>query len=133
MPIQNTPPEADGGARPLERLVRLPDWIMIEKEPPHNDVMWVKILAHIRKNETGEVRVYETDMIMDEDDIENNQPSTYMWSDGNYCCDCNRKRFFEYALKDGRGFCDIETECSDGQFSVTLQNPKTKEYFYKEY
>jgi len=42
----------------------------------------------IRKNETGEIRMV-TDAGIEWDD-----DSHFLWTDGNYACDCNRALFF---------------------------------------
>ena len=110
--------------------VNTDDWIIESYPPPHDKSTWAKMLAHIRKNETGEIRIYKIDGIMDED---SGYPHTFIWHDGNYACDCNRELFFEYALEDGMSMDDIGNECSDGRFSVNLQNPKTGLFFYREY
>jgi hypothetical protein len=47
----------------------------------------------IRKNETGEVRMYRHDMAWDDS-------SMYQWTDGNYGCDCNRELFWHRANGD---------------------------------
>ena len=41
----------------------------------------------IRKNETGEIRMYHANE-------EWHSASHFMWVDGNYACDCNRALFF---------------------------------------
>jgi len=46
--------------------------------------------VHIRKNATGEVRVYHETYPW-EDICE------YMWTEGSFGCDCNRHLFFERA------------------------------------
>ena len=91
---------------------------------------WVDIIAHIRCIETGEVRKYETQTIFwDEDE---NYPNTYIWSEGNYSCSCNRYSFFEQAT--GRKCGDIsDHECGDDEYMVNLENPKTGEVYYREF
>lgn len=86
---------------------------------------WVKAIAHIRKNETGEVRQYPTDEIL-EDGADH--PITFNWAENNYSCDCNREIFFESA-----GGKECVPECGDGRFAVNLQNPVTGEFYYKEF
>lgn len=80
-----------------------------------------KIVAHIRKNETGEVRKYITDgyYFDHEDEI-----STFIWEDGSYSCDCNRSIFFG----------DEKTEeCSDGKYSVNIEILDSGEVIYTEF
>ena len=107
--------------------VRCSDWIFVKHDPPHHLSFWVKIIAHIKNNKTGEVRQYEDEAIWNE---KNNFPSISIWKEGNYFCDCNRQLFFQRANNETK---DWDKECSNGEFSVNLQNPKTGKYFYKEY
>lgn len=113
-------PEAGRAKIPVQRFVRLCDWHVVEKEPPHDNLTWVKIVAHIRNNKSGTVRQYKTDAIFDDDE---NCVSTYIWEEGNFACDCNRQLFFDGS----------DADCGDERFDVNLQNPKTGGYFYKEF
>jgi len=62
----------------------------------------------IRKNSTGEVRIYDMECEWDADG------SMFSWTEGNYGCDCNRELFFERA-----NGIEIHTEwCSVRRFSV---------------
>mgnify|MGYP001578508513 CR=1 FL=1 len=47
----------------------------------------VPVVAYIRKNSTGEVRACGASWLAD-------NPSPYIWAEGNYRCDCNRHLFF---------------------------------------
>lgn len=50
----------------------------------------------------------------------------YMWSEGNFSCDCNRLLFFIDAL----GLSDTEdSECSDGKFWVTVYDDNGKQVY----
>lgn len=104
-------------------------WIR-EDVPTHpiKDGAWVKIIAHLKNNETGEVRKYETSTCLDDGEP---YPHAYIWEEGNYSCDCNRELFFDYAA--GKQYDEIETVCSDGRFSVNLENPATGEVWYREF
>ena len=88
-----------------------------------------QVIAHIRKNSTGEVREYPTEETFGWSD---DAPGRYMWEMGNFSCDCNRHIFW---LRSGGNDTEAATEvgCSEGKFSVNLQNPVTKEFFYKEF
>jgi len=102
-------------------------WETIEKKShPIKGGSWVRAIAHIRKNETGEIRQYETHEILADGE---GFPSVFNWEENNYSCDCNRELFFERAAGN-----EIETEeCSDGRFSVNLENPVTGEIYYREF
>ncbi len=73
----------------------------------------VNVLVHIRKNDTGEVRIYKDDLYLDEDGL----PNTFMWQDGNYACDCNRRLFFARVNGEDE---DWESCCSDTEYSVNI-------------
>lgn len=94
---------------------------------PLKNKKYLDIIAHIKNNETGEIREYKTDAIWDE---EKNAPNASVWEEGNFSCDCNRYLFFQRAKDEDE---DEDVECSDGKYSVNLQNHKTGAYFYKEF
>lgn len=100
------------------------NWDVIKKR---DEYIWVKIIAHIKDNDTGEIRKYETDAIYDE---ESEMPSIFIWEEGNFSCDCNRHLFFRRAKNEQD---DFGFECGHSRYSVNLQNPKTGEYFYREF
>jgi hypothetical protein len=52
---------------------------------------WYKVL--LKDNNTGEERWYKYDFEWDHDGADE-----YMWTDGNYGCDCNRHLFFGRAI-----------------------------------
>lgn len=69
--------------------------------------------VHIRKNETGEVRVYKHELDLEED----GSFDTYLWEEGNYSCDCNRALFFARVNGEEE---DWELPCSDIEYSVEI-------------
>ena len=103
------------------------DWIICLPDELHPTTVSVKIIAHIRKNSSGEVRKYETDSLWDTD---NNEPNIFIWEEGNYSCDCNRRLFFARVKNEEE---DWVSQCSRDGYSVNLQNPKNGEFFYKEF
>lgn len=72
----------------------------------------------IRDNATGEVRTmpWEDDWV-DVDD--------YLWSEGNYACDCNRALFFARAV----GEDDPSRSCGDGAYSVRIVSSDGRELY----
>jgi len=64
-------------------------------------------LVAIRKNDTGEIRIYRHDIAWDD-------TSMYQWTDGNYGCDCNRRLFWYRAAGDEAE----EVICGETAFSV---------------
>lgn len=105
------------------------DWI-IAPEPmkthPMDGCIWVKAIAHIRKNDTGEVRLYPTDEILT---VGESFPSVFNWEENNYACDCNRALFFARASDEE----DPDVECSDGKYAVNLSNAKDGAIYYREF
>ena len=78
----------------------------------------MKIDVHIRKNETGEERVYCDDTEwLDRGECTAEAGVCWMYEEGNYSCDCNRELFFERARGNDPDLDDVR--CSDGRFTVT--------------
>jgi hypothetical protein len=78
------------------------------------------------ENDTGEIRIYTSSEILKEYD---ESPDEYNWSDGIYQCDCNRHTFFRSVMNE-----TVEDyECSDGKYSVNLQNTVDGKYYYEEF
>lgn len=78
-----------------------------------NELVEVPILVHIRKNDTGEIRIYNCMTYFDDADL----PSIYVWEDGNYSCDCNRRLFFARINNEEE---DWESGCSDTEYSINI-------------
>lgn len=89
---------------------------------------WVKVVARIRDNFTGEVRNYQTNESLNDGEA---FPSVFNWSDNNYSCDCNRALFFGYAA--GKTHEETERPCGNGRYAVQLQNPVTGYIYYDEF
>ena len=110
------------------------EWKEYEVDPIHQreGMIWVEVVAHIRKNDTGEIRLYRTHEPLYKGE---KAPNIFNWAENNYSCDCNRRLFFGRVIEGEDWWdCDDEDdECSDGQYSVNLQNPVTGEFYYKEY
>jgi hypothetical protein len=102
------------------------NWLHI-KAPPHDDIDWIAIEAHIIRNSDGVERVYKTQDILNPED--NGVFDPFMWQDGNYACDCNRYSFFQRALNESE---DDEVPCSDDKYTVYIVNPKTNGIVYDE-
>lgn len=68
--------------------------------------------AHIRRNADSVVRDYPTTWdVVDEFEVDE-----YLWSEGNYSCDCNRALFFARA----GGEPDPVRPCGEVAFSVQI-------------
>jgi len=96
-----------------------------------------KYIAYIRNNETNEIRrIVQYTLI--EHDIEWGTPEflIFMWTDGNYGCDCNRQLFFRTAggeCMEDCVKCKYNCECGEGHYSVNLEDITTGEIFYREF
>ena len=87
----------------------------------------VLVIAHIKNNQTGEIGSIEMEQIFDMFDID--EPSAYIWRTGNYSCDCNRHILWLRAKgQDIEGATELK--CSEGKFSVNLENPVTNNVYY---
>lgn len=104
------------------------DWEVVEVE--NSSYVWVKVLARIRKNKTGEIRNYYCENILEEGE---EFPNTFIWEDGNYACDCNRELFFLRALNESDEDSFDNRECSNGDYSIQLINPRTNVMYYAEF
>ena len=66
---------------------------------------WIPCIVQIRRNSDGLTRNWETDF-----------SGEYIWSEGNYSCDCNRSLFFGYAICEGW----TEQPCGYDGYSVRI-------------
>lgn len=96
-------------------------WSTFE-ESTYENTLWCKVIIQIRENATGEIVEFEDKTIFKEDE---NAPSTYFWSDGNFACDCNRRDAFH---KDNEN-----DDCGDGEYSVNVLHPETRYAAYREF
>jgi hypothetical protein len=106
------------------------DWIVATNyADATEEYTWVKCIAEIRNNDTGEVREYETNELLYADD---KHPSIFNWEENNYSCDCNRRLFFKIVNHEETED-DWNSACSDGKFSVNLKNKKDGKVYYREF
>lgn len=85
----------------------------------------VMVIAFIKNNETGELRRCESPVILYDG---HQSPDFSEWEDHGYC-DCQRELLFADDALDVVG----KLHCTEGRFSVNLQNPATGEVFYREF
>jgi hypothetical protein len=71
-------------------------------------------VIEIRRNSDGVVRSYFDSYEWQGD---------YMWTDGNYSCDCNRYLFFMRAAGEDEGDL-IADRCGDGGYSVRITDAR---------
>ena len=103
------------------------DWDVFRLPPPHDGYDCVRIKRRIRLNATGEVREADDYCLWDENGSGDGEegPSTFIWSDGNYACDCNRAIDF--------GPDQEDESCGSSRYAVQLVNAKTGTVFYDEF
>lgn len=85
-----------------------------------------KIDVLIRNNDTGEVVLYEDDGYFDE----YGSFHDFIWSEGNYSCDCNRALFFFRS----KNMLDPENnDCGEKLYSIRITKKSTCEVLYDEF
>jgi hypothetical protein len=106
-------------------------FIKSKTTPNRTSSIFVECVAEIRNNETGEVREYDTEELLEKGE---KHPSTFNWEEHNFSCDCNRTLFFKYANNEDVSDDEFDNiECSGGKFSVNLKNKKDGKLYYKEF
>lgn len=85
------------------------------------------VFIQIRNNETGEIRQYADELL---EDWTLGRPSIFIWAEGNYSCDCNRRLFFARVKGEDE---DWGGGCSDGKFSVHIRDANTDEVYYSDF
>ncbi len=98
----------------------------------------IPIIAHIRLNATGEVRQFWAEVLSEGESYGktgdakiDSSPNPFIWEEGNYSCDCNRRIFFEDAGDEEERDFD-EYPCGEESFSVNLEWPAGI-IFYREF
>jgi hypothetical protein len=79
-------------------------------------------IIYIRKEATKEVRTYT-------DPHPWEAGSDYLWSDGNYGCDCNRHLFFERAAGHEP---NEDCECGEEAYMLRIEDDSGKELYRDE-
>ena len=106
------------------------DWKTVDVPThPRKNGRWVAVVAHIRKNKTGEIRKSDQPSILDDDE---DSPSTFIWREGAFSCGDNRRSFFETEAERAE-LVDDDEYVEDSEYSVNLENPVTGEIYYREF
>lgn len=96
-----------------------------------SDIKFFSADVAIRREADGLTRIYRSDHETRSDDGSFND---FVWSDGNFACDCNRHDFFERAA--GVELSDEESEnvpCGDDRFTIEwIKDVDTGEVLYSE-
>ena len=73
------------------------------------------VTVEIARVSDGLMRAMRDELVLDDD----GKPDAWVWSDGNYQCDCNRQIFFERA---GGSAVDslVHFECGDSRYLVRV-------------
>ena len=105
-------------------------WFFLEPDT-HDGSDLVQIEVRIRRNSDGVIRTYEGKGYWDDGLCgEPAGPSTFIWEEGNFSCDCNRELFF---LRAGQEPEHDEVECGADRYAVELVNPKDGRVFYSDF
>lgn len=72
---------------------------------------------HLRRNSDGLVRVVRQEGHWERVDADDESEAAYefIWTDGNYACDCNRYLFFQRAAEEAE---EDEIQCGDERYSI---------------
>ncbi len=87
----------------------------------------IDVTARIRHVATGETVGHPTHVEVAPGTVLDEWSDTFIWSDGNYSCDCNRSIFFAQS-----GGADHDDQCGDERFRVNLVAPDGR-VFYREF
>lgn len=93
-----------------------------------NDVS-IPINIYIRRNSDMLVMHYDAPDIVGF--IDDGSFNEFIWSDGNFACDCNRRLFFERAL-DANYDDDIDYDCGSDKYAVRITD-KSDNVLYDEF
>lgn len=84
--------------------------------------------VHIRRNADGVVRVCRMESRFDVPDYCDGFADDFLWSEGNFACDCNRAIFFERAA----GVENIDRQCGDDAYFVRIVDAETGALLYED-
>lgn len=106
------------------------NWIEVENIAcTVNNHIFVECIAVILNNETGEIREYETEELLE---LGSKHPKVFNWEENNYSCDYNRHIFFK-RVYDEVTEDDWVIECTEHRYSVNLKNKKDGKVYYREF
>ncbi len=91
--------------------------------------LYMPIKIYIRRNSDGVIRHYDTDLNGNVKDDGSFEP--FVWEEGNFACDCNRRLFFERAINSNYDD-DIDNDCGSTAYSVQITD-KNGTILYDEF
>jgi hypothetical protein len=86
----------------------------------------IPIVVRITDTVTQEKRNYKDTLYTTE-----NYDGIFIWAEGNYSCDCNRKAFFERAMNEPKSSAD-EYPCGDGRYKVEITRENDGTLIYSD-
>lgn len=81
---------------------------------PDEGLSWFPADVEIEDTRTGKTRTYAMWQALHDGEF-----SDFVWTEGNFACDCNRFLFFQYA--NGLGVDEVDDEdgpCGDGRYLI---------------
>ena len=95
----------------------------------------ISCTVEIRHNPTGEIRSIQQELNEQHEWLDPPQimryldePSCFIWEEGNYCCDCNRALFFHNFNAEG----DAQS-CDNKVYAVRITDNRTGKVVYDEF
>lgn len=88
------------------------DWLEAENHPIYKTHYKIPVSITILDTQTKQTRIYNTTDFIDK---ETNTWNDYIWSDGNYACDCNRALFWNRAEPNSE---QLNDDCGDERFVI---------------
>ena len=85
----------------------------------------VDIVVDLLEVSTGNTSKYRDEILIEADSCGLNYPELYIWEEGNYSCDCNRRSFFYGKFVE-------DSPCGDVEYLVKISNAQTGEVYYDE-
>jgi len=89
----------------------------------HDENSWVRIILYIKDNITGKVVKRHTETIWQPE----LQDMLFIWTEGNFSCDCNRRIFYEGYSEDSH------YQCGMSEYSINIMNPENGQWIYREF
>ena len=77
----------------------------------------IPVKVKIRENSSNFIQEYDSFLFKDPD---TGKALIWIWEEGNYSCDCNRRLFFYQNI--GIELADSALECGEGKYSVEISN-----------